>query len=77
MKTLAEWNDELDAAARKRGENPFESLLNGIACSACGAELYDTEYGVTIFTGRYGTRVEKGVHCVFCGFHGRRLVKLV
>lgn len=64
MKSLDEANGEtLERRAKMKGPQP-----NGIACSKCGAEMYDSEPGLALLSDPPQTPIK----CPKCGWKSTR-----
>ena len=68
MKTLDEFNEERRQAHR-RTEMLGQPHANGIACPACGKELWDTNPCLTLTS----NPPQKNIHCPNCGYIGYRI----
>lgn len=66
MKTLEEHNAERMQKYTLIGK----PHANNIACPQCGAELLDSNPGVTLAS----FPAQKEIHCDACGFRGYRIV---
>lgn len=68
MKTLEQHNAE----RRRVHDSSLDFMVprkNGIACSECGEELYDSHPNLTLTS----NPPQKNVHCPKCGFSGYRI----
>lgn len=63
LKSLADHNSQCETRPQNSVPHP-----NGIACPACGKELWDSNPSLTLTS----NPPKKNVHCG-CGYHGYRL----